>query len=83
MFDLAVCFDAGEGVDEDPRRAFLWYLRAAIRGDADAVGMVANYTANGRGTAPDDEVALAWYELAEALGVDVDDARAFRELFPP
>ena len=80
MFDLAVSYDSGIGVEEDPRRAFLWYLRAAVRGDPDAVGMVANYTATGRGTEVDDDAALVWYELAELLGVDVEDALAFQQL---
>ncbi len=79
MFDLGVSFDRGIGVQADPREAYCWYLRAALRGDLTALSYVANYSTHGHGVARDDQVALVWYEVAEVLGVDAEEAKAFRK----
>lgn len=41
LYELAVCYQQGEGVKRDAGRAFQYYLQAALKGDADAVVEVA------------------------------------------
>ncbi|MEN0061299.1 MAG: tetratricopeptide repeat protein [Myxococcota bacterium] len=79
MYDLGVSFELARGVPSDCHKAFYWYLRAAIRGEADAVMQVANCYASGSGIELDLVSALAWYEAAEALGVDAGEAERFRQ----
>lgn len=78
MYDLAVCFDLGKGTEENAAEAYRWYLRAALRGDLESIGLIANYTAAGHGVPPDSQLAVVWYELVEKLGIDVEDAASFR-----
>jgi TPR repeat protein len=79
MFDLGVSYELAKGTRWDPRLAFLWYLRAAMRGDRDAISRVANwYASRSYDVDVDEQSALAWYELAEAHGVDEGDAARFR-----
>jgi TPR repeat protein len=79
MFDLGVSYELAKGTRRDPRLAFLWYLRAAIRGDQGAIGRIANwYASRSYDVYVDEQSALAWYELAEAFGVDEGDAARFR-----
>jgi TPR repeat protein len=78
MFDIAVSLELGKGVRKNRRDAFLWYLRAALRGDGSSMRRIANCYAAGVGVAADDSSALAWYEWAELLGADGGDAAEFR-----
>jgi len=49
LYDLAVCYQNGEGVRENDRKAFDLYLRAALKGEVDSVVEVARCLKYGRG----------------------------------
>jgi TPR repeat protein len=51
LFDLAVMCETGRGAPKDKVRAFELYLRAALRGDSDAIESVARCVYHGIGTA--------------------------------
>lgn len=71
-FDLAVAIEKNEdstnGV-ETLADAFIWYLSAAIRGDAQAIFEVGRCYCYGIGIVEDKRLANVWFERAEELGV--------------
>jgi len=69
-WDLGVMYEKGEGVDANERTALEWFLRAAIRGDADAVYHVGVAYFYGDGVAADKKIAEIWLDRAEELGID-------------
>jgi hypothetical protein len=71
MYDLAVSFEDGLGIKQDEAKAFEYYLRAAIRGDADSVFNVGRCLFYGLGTREDQAQAQIWLERAEELGTFV------------
>ena len=77
---IGVMYAMGLGVERDDRRAFDWYLRAAMKGHPGAQTGVAWYYETGRGvTAPDLVRAYAWYALS-AIGGDPDGAISQEEV---
>ena len=65
---MGVCYDNGEGVEKDKRKAFGWYERAAEQGLAEAqynLGVCYEY---GRGVEKDENKAFEWYEKAAEQG---------------
>ena len=69
-WDLGVMYEKGEGVEANERIAFEWFLRAAIRGDSDAVYHIGVAYTYGDGVAADKTIADIWLDRAEELGVD-------------
>ncbi len=70
----------GLGVPEDDRRAFEWYMRAAMKGHPGAQSGVAWYYEEGLGMpAPDLVRAYLWYVLS-TIGGDPDAAMSLEEI---
>ena len=65
---LGVCYDDGEGVEQNLEVAAQWWLRAADLGDADAQGGLGDCYARGRGVEQDDVQAVAWWQKAAKGG---------------
>lgn len=77
---IGVMYALGLGVERDDRRAFDWYLRAAMKGHPGAQTGVAWYYETGRGVAAPDLVrAYTWYALS-AIGGDPDGAISQEEV---
>ncbi|MEM8981142.1 MAG: tetratricopeptide repeat protein [Pseudomonadota bacterium] len=71
---IGVMYALGLGVDQDPIRAFDWYLRSAMKGHPGAQSGVGWYYEVGLGMpAPDLVRAYLWYVLS-AIGGDPDAA---------
>jgi TPR repeat protein len=68
LYDLAVCYSEGEGVEKNDRVAFELYLRAALRGDAQSVNAVGTCYFYGIGVDEDRRVAKIWHDRAQELG---------------
>lgn len=64
-FDLAVYFEK----NKDKKSAFAHYLKAAIRGDAQAIFAVGRCYYHGIGVAKSKSMADIWLDRAEELGV--------------
>ena len=69
LFDLAVCYERGQGVAKDARKAARLYLEAAIRGDQQAVFEVGRCYYAGIGVARDRKIANVWFQRAQELNV--------------
>ena len=67
-FALGLSFDLGNGLPQDPERAFYWYKKAADLDLANAQFNVAVMYDTGRGTAQDSKASFIWYLLAATQG---------------
>lgn len=77
---MGVMYGLGLGLEQDDRRSFEWYLRAAMKGHPGAQSGIAWYYEAGRGIpAPDPVRAYMWYALS-AIGGDVDAAANLENL---
>jgi len=77
---IGVMYAMGLGVERDDRRAFEWYLRAAMKGHPGAQSGIGWYYEVGRGMpAPDLVRAYMWYVLS-AIGGDPDAADSQEEV---
>jgi TPR repeat protein len=77
---IGVLYALGLGVEEDDRRAFEWYLRAAMKGHPGAQSGVGWYYELGLGMeAPDPVRAYMWYVLS-TIGGDPDAAISQEEI---
>lgn len=77
---IGVMYAMGLDVARDDRRAFDWYLRAAMKGHPGAQSGVGWYYEVGRGMpAPDLVRAYGWYVLS-MLGGDPDAAISMEEV---
>ena len=70
-FDLAVCYETGEGVKKNDSKAYLHYLAAALNGDLNAIGEVGRCLFHGTGTTRDRKAAEVWFRRADASGVEI------------
>jgi TPR repeat protein len=68
MFDLAVSYEKGKGLEQNKSKAFEYYLKAAIRGDAKAVFDVGRCLFWGIGVSEDRRLAQFWLDRAKELG---------------
>jgi TPR repeat protein len=64
--DLAVIYDAGDGVAEDDAEALRWYRRAAAGGNPSAQYNLGLMYANGEGVRRDRARAYLWLSVAAA-----------------
>lgn len=69
LFDLAICYELGEGVQKNEKTALELYLRAALQGDQQSVHEVGRCYYYGIGVKRDRDVADVWLARAEQLGV--------------
>ena len=67
-FNLAMCYEAGTGVDVDFEEAKRWYARAAEKGDTDSEFCLGLCYDAGRGVDVDFGEARRWYARAAAKG---------------
>ena len=68
QFHLAKCYEAGMGVDADPKQAMEWYTKSAKQGFAEAqfeLGMIYAY---GMNVPQDYDKAMVWYYRAAEQG---------------
>ncbi len=70
-FDLAVCYEKGEGVRKSEKLAYLHYLAAALNGDNDAVVEVGRCLHYGIGIQRDRKAAEVWFKKADTLGIEI------------
>lgn len=68
MYNLALMYDNGEGMDEDNVAAVEWYAKAAEADYPAALNNLGIMYQNGEGVDVDAEQALEWYKKAANLG---------------
>jgi TPR repeat protein len=73
LYDLGVSYELGQGLKKNLKLAFRHYLRAALRGDGDAIFAVGRCLYWGIGVSADRGLAAIWYERAKQLGTYVDE----------
>jgi TPR repeat protein len=69
LYDLAVLYETGEGVDQDEMLAFRNYLSAALRGEQQSIYEVGRCYEHGIGVERDREIAAIWRQRATELGI--------------
>ena len=74
--NLGVCYNNGEGVEQDKEEAVKWYRKAAEQGNADAQLNLGIMYFIGDGVKEDDAEAVKWYRKAAEQG----NAKAQAEL---
>lgn len=57
-----------EGTPVDPKEAFKWYLKAAQKGDSEAMMEIGNAFSTGLGVTPSKEKAREWWQRAAQAG---------------
>jgi uncharacterized protein len=70
-FELAVCYENGEGVRKNDKRAYIHYLAAALFGDTDALTETGRCLYYGIGTNQDRKAAEVWFKKAESVGLEI------------
>lgn len=70
QYELAICYENGDGVRKDDRLAFEWYLRAALRGNAQSVWEVGRCYYFGIGIAQNRRLSDIMADRAKELGID-------------
>ncbi|MBW8309739.1 MAG: SEL1-like repeat protein [Candidatus Paracaedibacteraceae bacterium] len=81
MFNVALMYEKGEGVehqsDEEAfKETFKWYMKAAIKENAEAQCYVADMSMEGKGTDKSESTAIEWYEKSANQGFE----KAFQAL---
>lgn len=64
QYELALKYEKGDGVEENPEKAFELYKKAAEQGNADAQNKLGRFYDEGIGCEQDSEKAFYWYEKA-------------------
>ena len=68
QYNLALCYDKGQGVPQDYSKAVYWYKKAANQGYAPARNNLAFCYDNGQGVPQDNSKAVYWYKKAANQG---------------
>ena len=63
MFVTGFCYENGEGVAMDKKKAVEWYTKAAEQGCSNAQFNLGGFYAHGQGVAMDKEKAVEWYTV--------------------
>ena len=71
QYNLALCYDKGQGVPQDHSKAAYWYQKAADQGFAFAQYILALCYDKGHGVPQDYSKAVYWYEKAAAQNYDL------------
>lgn len=69
LFDLANSYEVGVGAKKSHTKAFEYYVKAALAGDAQSYFEVGRMYFHGLGVKKNRRLADAWLEKAELLGV--------------
>ena len=70
-----VCYEHGNGVKKDPKKAARWYKKAALQGEATAQFNYAVCCEKGVGVKPNLEKAEIWYTFAANQGYKAAQAK--------
>ena len=70
LFNLGIAYEKGKGTKKNVRAAYLFYLRAALAGEAEAFYEIGRCYCYGIGVTIDKEQAMIWLDKAKDLGVD-------------
>jgi len=76
MRELGLCYENGQGVNQDYNEAAKWYRKSADAGNAWAMGQLAYYYEYGQGVNQDYNEAAKWYRKA----ADAENAWAMDNL---
>ena len=68
QFELAECYDKGNGLTQDYEQAAVWFEKAATQGHMRAQSSVAYMHEIGQGVTPDAKRAAHWYLKAAQQG---------------
>jgi len=68
QFNIGVMYNNGQGVDEDPVEALVWYRKAADQGHVKALFNIGDAYRTGRGVDKNMNEAVNWYQKAADLG---------------
>ena len=68
LFQLGIQYEAGDGVQQDYRKAFDYYQKAADLGNSDAMLSIGVLYANGTGVVKNLKEAAKWFKAAAELG---------------
>ena len=68
QYYLGVCYDNGQGVEQDYKEAVKWYRKAAEQGHSDAQNNLGVCYYNGQGVEQDYKEAVKWYRKAAEQG---------------
>lgn len=68
MNKLGFCYENDNGVEQDEKRTFEWYQKAAETGDGNSMFHLAVCYEYGIGTYKDEEKAFEWYQKGASVG---------------
>ncbi|MFZ0336213.1 MAG: tetratricopeptide repeat protein [Candidatus Acidiferrales bacterium] len=68
QYKLALAYENGDGVPQDPKTAFEWCKKSADQGNAEAETELGVMYRLGEGVAEDRQLAVQWYEKASRQG---------------
>jgi uncharacterized protein len=68
MYDLAICFEKGDGLKKNEKKAFELYLKAAIRGFTDAIVEVGRCYYWRIGTHQAKPIGELWFDRSKEVG---------------
>lgn len=68
QFKLALAYEKGDGVPQDPGKAFEWCKKSADQGNADGETELGVMYRLGEGVGEDRQLAVQWYEKASRQG---------------
>lgn len=68
-FDLALCYEKRAGISYSPTKAYEFYLKAALLGDAQSFYEIGRLYYYGIGTPKDEDIAEIWLSHAEKLQI--------------
>ena len=71
-FDLAVCYETGQGIKKSENMAYRHYLAAALNGDNGSIFEVGRCLFYGLGVKRDRKTAEVWFRRVESLGFKVE-----------
>jgi uncharacterized protein len=69
LYDLAVCYEKGVGVEKDKFKAFLLYLKASLLGEEQSLYEVGRCYYYGLGIEKNVKIARIWLDLAKEKGI--------------
>jgi TPR repeat protein len=80
QYELAVCYQNGEGVAKSPRKAFLLYLQSALNGDPQAHFEVGRMLYHALGVRRDRAQAWIWLDKGRDLGAKDGNKKMIRPI---
>lgn len=68
-YDLAVCYETGEGVRKSEKKAVRLYLKAALLGEKQSLNELGRCYWHGLGVKRDRSIARVWFDEAEKFDI--------------